>query len=75
MKSEFNVLVNPGFKNEHIRLVIHKDIIKQDIDYLVDVMDHIVNGSQLQIDNLDSELVFRDRNCKIDLDKFEPKEE
>lgn len=35
LKEEFNVLVNPGFKNEHIRLVVHKDINREDIDYFI----------------------------------------
>lgn len=47
MKEEFNVLVNPGMKNEHIRVVLHKDVNREDIDYFVQVVNHLVNNSGL----------------------------
>lgn len=75
MKEEFNVLVRPGMRNEHIRVVVHKDINEADIDYFVKVVDHVLNQSELRVSESQQEVLFRNRNLKVDLTKFEISQE
>ena len=72
MLKQYQIIINPTFENDAIRLVTHRDVDKDQLIYLSNVLDHIMND--VQIPTYEKSVIFKDRNLKLNIDQYHVRE-